>query len=146
MFCKNRKWDNWIGYAMVALGVVSFLYGLLTFLIVQPVGKAANTLLGMFTGFGFGIICVAIGYAIRQKLASPKKLEQEEIERYDERNIAITRAACTVGMITAMIVFVILAFVFMGMGLITPSYLCIGGMYLMILATKITQKILEKKM
>lgn len=146
MFCKNRKWDNWIGYAMVALGVVSFLYGLLTFLIVQPEGKAANTLLGMFTGFGFGIIMVAIITTIKHKKATPEQLEQEEIERNDERNIAIGRIACTVGMITAMIVFVILAFVFMGMGLITPSYLCIGGLYAMILAAKVTQKILEKKM
>ncbi len=146
MICKNSKWNKWMGWAMLALGIVSFLYGLISFIAVKPQDKATNTLLGMFTGFGFGIICVAVGYTIRQKLVSKEKLEQEEIDRYDERNIAIARSACTVGMITAIIMFAALAFAFMGMGLMKPSYMCIGSMYVVLLVTKIAQKKLEKKM
>ncbi|MBE5801265.1 MAG: hypothetical protein E7319_03155 [Clostridiales bacterium] len=146
MFCKNVNRNKWIGWAMVALGIVSFAYGLLTFLIVQPEGQAFNTLLGMFTGFGFGIICVAIFYTIRSKVVPQKKLEQEEIERNDERNIAIVRTACTVGMIAASIVFVVLAFVLMSLGYRVPSFLCIGGLYVTFIATFIARKVLEGKM
>lgn len=146
MFCKNIKANKWLGSMIFMLGVVSFLYGLLTFIFVQPEGKSANTLLGMFTGFGFGIILVGIRNLIHNKRTPKEKLEQEEIDRNDERNVAIYRIACTVGMLTAMIVFVILAFVFMGMGHLMLSYLCIGGLYLTIIATKVTQKILEKRM
>ena len=47
---KYMKVNKWLGWMMMALGVISLLYGLLTFIIVQPEGKSANTLLGMFTG------------------------------------------------------------------------------------------------
>jgi len=146
MNCKKMGWNQWIGWLFLAVGVVSFLYGLLSFLIVHPEGKSANTLLGMFTGFGFGIILVGIRNMIHEKRTPKEKLEQEEIDRNDERNIAISRAAHSVGMFTAIILFAILGFVFMAMGQITPSYMCIGSMYVMIVVTKIAQKILEKKM
>ena len=146
MNCKNIKVNKWLGWTIFVLGVISFLYGLLTFIIVQPDGKSANTLLGMFTGFGFGIILVGIRNLIHAKRASKEKLEQEEIDRNDERNVAIARAACTVGMFAGMILFAALAFVLMGMGHVVPSYMSIGGLYVMILVTKIAQKILEKKM
>lgn len=146
MISKNIKVNKWLGWMIFVLGVISFLYGLLTFIVVQPEGKSANTLLGMFTGFGFGIILVGIRNLIHQKHTPKEKLEQEEIERNDERNIAISRAAYSIGMFTAIILFAILGFVFMAMGQITPSYLCIGSMYVMIVVTRIAQKILEKKM
>lgn len=142
----NIKVNKRIGWAILILGIASFLYGLLTFLIVQPEGKANNTLLGMFTGFGSGIICVAITTIIRNKRKTEKELELEEIECNDERNIMLLRTACTCGMIASVIVLVVLAFVFMGMGLLTPSYLCIGGMYVTLLTTALARKVLEKKM
>ena len=146
MICKNTKVNNWVGTGIFVLGIISFLYGLITFIVVQPEGKAANTLLGMFTGFGFGILMVGIRTLIHNKRATKEQLEQEEIDRNDERNVMILRTACTCGMAAALFVLMVLAFVFMGMGLITPSYLCIGGMYVAILTTVIARKILEKKM
>lgn len=131
---------------MLALGIVSFAYGLLTFFIIQPEGRAFNTLLGMFTGFGAGIIAVAVAYTIRSKRMSAEELEQQEIERNDERNIAIYRAASTVGLVVAMAAFLVLAFVLMGMGYRVPSFLCIGGMYVTLLSMFIARKVLQKKM
>lgn len=48
------------------------------------------------------------------------------IEQNDERNIAITRAAFTVSAVAAILLFAILAFVFVALGYRIPSYLCIG--------------------
>ena len=146
MVCKNTKVNKWVGTGIFVLGIISFLYGLITFIVVQPEGKAANTLLGMFTGFGSGILLVGIRTLIHNKRATKEQLEQEEIDRNDERNIMILRTACTCGMVAAMIVLIVLAFVFMGMGLLTSSYLCIGGMYVAILTTVVARKILEKKL
>lgn len=146
MVCKFIKLNKWMGWCIFALGVVSLLYGLLTFLIVQPEGKAANTLLGMFAGFGFAVILLGIRRVFHRKHTPKEQLEQEEIDRNDERNIAISRAACAIGMLTGVITMAVLAFILMGMGMILPSYLCIGAMYLMLLAAKIAKMILEKKM
>ena len=75
--CKGR-WNKWVSIMMLCMGCVSFLFGLLMFLIVKPEGHAANTLMGMFTGFGAGILGVAVTRLIRQKVVSKEKLEQEQ--------------------------------------------------------------------
>ena len=104
----NGRWNKFVSMMMLCMGAVSFLFGLLMFLIVKPDGHAANTLMGMFTGFGAGILGVAVTRLIRQKVVSKEKLEQEEIERQDERNIAIMRAAGLVGFYTAIGLFAVL--------------------------------------
>ena len=75
MMCK-KQWTRAREIAVFVLGLVSFLFGLLSFLIVKPDGHSTNTLLGMFTGFGFGIMAVAAYKTIRQKVVSKEKLEQ----------------------------------------------------------------------
>ncbi len=146
MKCKDMKANKWIGWGALLLGVVSFAYGLISYLFFQTGDSATNTLMGMFTGFGFGIICVAIGYTIRTKRASQKQLEQEEIERNDERNIMILRTACTIGMFAGILTFAVFAFVLMAMGYRTPSLMCVGGIYVMELTMLIARKVLETKM
>ena len=74
MMCK-KPWNKHVRTAMLGLGIVSFLFGLLTFLIGKPDGHTTNTLLGMFTGFGAGIIGVAVWGTIREKVLPKEKLE-----------------------------------------------------------------------
>ena len=143
--CK-KKWTKTVEIAVFALGLVSFLFGLLSFLIAKPDGHTTNTLLGMFTGFGFGIMAVAAYKAIRQKVVSKEKLEQEKIELEDERNIAIARAAYAVACAAAICLFAVLVFVFMGLGYTVPSYVCLGAMYVLVAVFVIAKKVLEKKM
>ena len=76
MICKG-KWNKHLCVAVIILGAVSFLFGLLGFLLMKPESSTFNTLLGMFTGFGAGIMGVAIYQLIRSKMVSQEKLEQE---------------------------------------------------------------------
>lgn len=145
MLCKLQLKKTTL-FLVLALGVVSFAYGLLTFLFATPEGRAANTLLGMFTGFGFGIIAVAIFRLIRERVTPKEKLEQEMIEKQDERNVAIIRAAGLVGMYAAGALLVILTFVFMGLGYRVPSFICVGGLYVVLGAFLIARHILSKRM
>ena len=145
MICKG-KWNKHLCTLVMILGAASFLFGLLTFLIGQPEGHTTNTLMGMFTGFGAGIMGVAIWQMIRAKVVSKEKLEQEEIEKWDERNIAITRASATAAYYAAILLMAVLIFLFMGLGYRAPSYICLGGMYVLVGVFFIARKILEKKM
>ena len=145
MICKG-KWNKHLCVAVIILGAVSFLFGLLGFLLMKPESSTFNTLLGMFTGFGAGIMGVAIYQLIRSKMVSQEKLEQEEIERWDERNIAIVRAAATAAYYAAILLIAVLIFLFMGLGYKVPSYICLGALYVLVAVFFIARKILEKKM
>ncbi|MBP3646644.1 MAG: hypothetical protein J6K55_09495 [Clostridia bacterium] len=142
----NRHWSKHVRTAVLCLGIVSFLFGLLSFLIGKPEGHSLNTLLGMFTGFGAGIMGVAIWGMIREKVVSREKLEQEKIELQDERSIAIMRAAGLAAFYAAIAIFAVLIFLFMGLGYTVPSYICLGAMYLMVAVAWIARKVFEKKM
>ena len=145
MMCK-KNWSRTVEIAVFVLGLVSFLFGLLTFLIGRPEGHSYNTLLGMFTGFGLGIMGVAAYKTIRQKVVSREKLEQEKIDQEDERNIAIIRAACSVAYAAAIGVLAVLIFLFMSLGYTVPSYVCLGAMYVQVAVFAIAKKVLEKRM
>ena len=145
MICKG-KWNKHLCMVIMILGAASFLFGLLSFLILKPEGRSVNTLLGMFTGFGAGIMGVAIWQTIRAKVVSKEKLEQEEIEKWDERNIAIIRAAATAAYYAAILLMSVLIFLFMGLGYRVPAYICMAGLYVLVGVFFITRKALGKKM
>ena len=145
MICKG-KWNKHLCTLMVIVGAASFLFGLLTFLIVKPETSAMNTLMGMFTGFGAGVLGVAIFQMIRARVISKEKLEQEEIDQQDERNIMIIRAAGTAAYYAAILLMGVLVFLFMGLGYRVPSFICLGGMYVLVGVFFVARKVLEKKM
>ena len=145
MICKG-KWNKHLCILVMILGAASFLFGLLTFLIAKPEGHSTNTLMGMFTGFGAGILGVAVWQTIRAKVVSKEKLEQEEIEKWDERNIAIIRASATAAYYAAILLMAVLIFLFMGLGYRVPSYICLGGLYVLVGVFFAARKVLEKKM
>lgn len=142
----NQSWNKHVRTAALGLGIVSFLFGLLTFLIGKPEGHSINTLLGMFTGFGAGIIGVAVWMTVREKVLPKEKLEQEKIEQQDERNIAISRAAGLVTFYAAILIFAVLIFLFMGLGYTVPSYICLGAMYVLVGVGLVARKVLSARM
>ena len=145
MMC-NRRWNRFVSILMICVGTVSLLFGVLMFGLAKPEGHAANTLMGMFAGFGAGILGVAIARLIRAKTISEEKREQEEIERQDERNIAIMRAAGLASFYVAVGLLALLVFLFMGLGYRVPSFICLGAMYLLVASAWITRWIFSRKM
>lgn len=145
MICKG-KWNKHLCRLMIVLGAASFLFGLFTFVIIKPEDSATNTLMGMFTGFGAGIMGVAIYQTIRAKVVSKEKLEQEKIDQQDERNVMIIRTAGTAAYYAAIILMAVLVFLFMGLGYRVPAYICLGGMYVLAGVFLVARKVLEKKM
>lgn len=142
----GKKWSRAVCTAVFALGLVSFLVGLLTFLVGKPEGETLNTFLGMLTGFGFGIMAVAVWSTVRRKVVSKEKLAQEDIDREDERNVAVTRAACTAVFYVSVLLMAALVFLFMGLGYRTPSYICLGAMYVLVLAFFVARRVVDKRM
>lgn len=145
MLCQfNQK--KITGILMVLLGVVSMAYGIIAYQSAPEDAHAYNQLLGMFTGFGTGLLAVGLFFWVRSKVVPKEKQKQQEIERNDERNIAIVRAALSVAALVAMGLFAVLAFVFTGMGYLVPSYFCLGAMYVLVAVYLISVKVLGKKM
>ncbi|MBR6570515.1 MAG: hypothetical protein IKK75_08690 [Clostridia bacterium] len=143
---KSNNWNKHFNTLTMILGVASFLFGLLSFLFWKPEDGSLPTLLGMFTGFGAGVMAVAIVRTIRARVISREKLEQEEIEKWDERNIAITRASGMVAYYASILLMGVLIFLFMGLGYTVPAYACLAGMYVLVGVFLIARKVLEKKM
>lgn len=117
----------------------------LTFLLTDAEDRSYTTLLGMFTGFGFGIMAVAAYKTIRDKLISQEKREQEKIDQEDERNITIIQSAALTAYIAAIGVLIVLMFLFMGLGYMTPSYICVGAMYAVIGVFFISKKCWKRR-
>ncbi len=145
MLC-GMKSKKTVQLMMVIIGVISLCYGVIG---IQSAPEDAHdyaTLLGMFAGFGSGLIAVAIFLFIRSKVVSPEKLKQKEIEENDERNIAVKRAAMAVSWMVSVGLFTVLAFALMAMGLRVPSYLCIGALYVQFFSFLIAHRVYDKKM
>lgn len=144
MMCKKQQ--NGMGILLVCVGAISFLFGLIGHLSGHYTQGHMAKLFGMFTGFGFSLIAVAIVMYVRFKLLSKEKLEQEEIERTDERNIAISRAAGSVGFIAGILVLAALSFVLTFMGYPQASIPCIIGLYIVAVSTGIARLVYQRKM
>ena len=146
MFCRKEP-QKMVLLIVFLVGFVTLAYGLTTHYLIPAAGiGASDHFLGMLSGAGTGLIAVAIFFFFRGKIISPEKRQQEKIEKNDERNIAIQRAALSVSAATAFFLFAFFAFLFNAMGYLTPSYLCVGAMYVLLAAYLISIKILQKKM
>jgi hypothetical protein len=141
------KPKKFVPVLLLAAGVISLAFGILSYL-TAPQDAAPNfdRLMGMFSGFGGGLVAVALFFLIRGRMLTPEKRMQEEVEQNDERNIAVQRAASSIAAVAALAIFAILAFVFTSMGYLLPAYLCIGAMYLELAVYLIALAVYRKKM
>ena len=145
MLCKlNSNAKTW--FFMLGVGVVSLAFGVIAFLTANPQEHHIATLFGMFSGFGAGLMAVAIFKLIRAKLISAEKREEEEIRKHDERTIAVARAAYTVGFFAGAAMLVILIFLFTFLDYRIPSYLCLGALYVQMIALLAANRVYDKKM
>lgn len=145
MLCK-KPWKKRTCVLTLLLGIISFAFGLTGLLTGLAEGRAVNRLLCMISGFGFGIMLVAAFMRLRSRVVSKERLEREEIEREDERNIAISRAAGLTAFYAAGGLLAVLAFVFVGLDDSAPSMICVGGIYLLAAVYLAARRVYAKKM
>lgn len=145
MLCKVNMKKN-VLWVLFALGVVSLVFGLVTYLTASTGAHNVDMVLGMFTGLGFALMAASLVRILRPKLVSAEKLEQEEIDKNDERNIAVTRAAHAVGNAVGIVLFASLTFLFVFLDYRIPAYICLGALYVQVLSFVIAYRVLGKKM
>lgn len=145
MSCNRHK-NTKHQLVTLSVGVVSLLFGI--FGIYKNPAASGNEarLLGMFTGFGAAWIVVGIVFLLRSKYMSKEKLKQEEINLKDERNIQIYRAAYTNANFACMIIFALMAFVFVGLGYQVPGIIAVGALWVQAAVFLVSVFYFNKKM
>lgn len=143
--CKKQ-----VNYFIILLGVLTLVLGILIEVHLQMTGETQmpniSRFAGMLTGFGSGILAVGAFRLLRNRFGSKEKLKEREIEKNDERNIQLTRVAYTVAAVGALLLFAILAFIFILLGDYLESWLAIIAMYVEIIIFGIAYKVIGKKM
>lgn len=141
-FIKKRKFHG----TFIIVGIISIVLSFVMELELPEDAHNFSMFAGMLAGLGTAFIAVNIFYIIREKISSPEKLKQEEIEKNDERNIQVLRALYTIVAVTSYILFVVLAFTFVLLGYYASSWICVGAIYIEAGVFVISRKILDKKM
>ena len=145
MFCKFN-FGKRLSIIMLCVGLVTLTFGLVSYLLSEPEAHNIATLLGMFTGAGFAFTAFGIIGLLLHRFSSKEKLEQRQIEKNDERNIALIRAASTVGHHAGMACFTILAFVLVLLNQQLAAYLCIAGLYVQLITMQVAYRIYRRRM
>lgn len=131
---------------LILVGITTMVFGFIIFSRITSQGRNLSMLKGMFQGAGAAIAGIGIVKLIQNRITPEEKLKAKEIELYDERNIQVLRVASAIASTVAIILFAILAFVFMGMNYIVPAFISIGAMYIQIIAFYIAYKYYNNKM
>ena len=145
MLCKYniKKSTLW---TIFFLGLVSCAFGLLTFWTAPEDMQQYATALGVLTGAGVAMMAIGSIRLLRAKRTSAEKLEQERIEKSDERHVAVLRAAQSVSNAVSAILFALLSVAFLLMKYRTPAFICICALYLQQISFQIAFRVLNKKM
>ena len=145
MLCKviknKRAW-----YLLMLIGAISMAFGIIGILTEPDAAGNIAMLLGMFSGLGSAMLVISIIRVVYLRFASAAKLKADEINRNDERNVQVIRAAMTVASVAAMLILAVMAFVFVGIGYRIPAFISVGAIWMQGLIFVIAQRIYEKKM
>jgi hypothetical protein len=131
---------------LLAAGVVSLAFGIISVLREPEVTGSSAMLLGMFTGLGAAFTVISIIRLIYMAVAPAAKIKQAEINVKDERNVQILRASYTVANTAASLLFAVMAFVFVGLGYRVPGLIAAGALWVQVLVFLISHRVLSKKM
>lgn len=131
---------------LILVGITTMVFGFIIFKRISVEGHNISMLKGMFQGAGASIAGIGIVKLIQNRITPEEKLKAKEIELYDERNIQVLRVASAVANTAAILLFAILAFIFMGMNYIVPAFISIGAMYIQLLTFFIAYRYYNNKM
>lgn len=144
MLCKvfnNTKY--WV--TLLVLGTISFSFGVIGYSAGMQLTGNSDMLLGMFTGLGSCFVVVSVIMLLVNRFKSEAKRKQEQIQLKDERNIQITRNALSISSIVALLLFAVMAFVFVALDYEIPSIIAIGAMWIQAIAFLAARAIISQR-
>lgn len=145
MLCKSYNNKNlYIG--LIIIGVVSMILGSILVNLVGENSDNLSMMAGMVTGIGGAFSAIGIIRLIKYKKSSPEKLKAAEIELKDERNVQILRATYTVVAVASIIMFAVMAFIFLLLDYMVPAWFAICGIYADVVVFFIAYKVIDAKM
>lgn len=141
----NCKYNKQIGILWLVIGVGTIVLGAVIGQMI-PEDSSYTGGCSMLSGFGTGILVVALARYFRDHFSSPEKRKEREIEKKDERNVLITRTAYTIAGILAYALFAVMSIVFTFLGEYKACWITIGALYLDLIVFTIAYHVLQKKM
>jgi len=145
MLCKSYQNKNfYIG--LIIIGFLSIIFGVVFEQYIPENAHNLSMTAGMLSGIGAAFTAVGVIRLIKFRKSSPEKLKAEEIELRDERNIQILRATYSVVAAASILIFAILAFVFLLLDYMVPAWITISGIYVEVIIFFIAYKIISSKM
>jgi hypothetical protein len=145
MLCKSVKSNKYWGI-MLLVGVITLLFGVITYSSISNDTHNIAMLKGMFAGQGGAFTAIGGIKLFQNKMSPAEKLKAKEIESKDERNIQILQISYSIANTAATILFAVMAFLFVGLNYIIPAFISIGAMYIQLLTFFIAYKYYNKKM
>ena len=145
MLMRSVKSNKYWGI-MLLVGLISLLFGIMTYSSISNDSHNIAMLKGMFTGLGGAFVGISIIKLLQNKFSPREKLKAKEIESKDERNIQVLRVSYSISSVVATILFGSLAFLFAGLNYIIPAFISIGAMYIQISAFFIANRYYNNKM
>ena len=144
---RNRLFSSrprlWI---FTGVGLVSLIFGLITYYVQPDSADNSDILMGMFVGLGAAVVVAGVIGLIRLRLISAEKRQQLEIEKNDERNRMIHAFTFQAMAIVSMLCMAVMAFLFIGLGYSVPANIVAGAIYLVFLTMIIASRVYRKKM
>ena len=118
---KNEKCRIW-GLIVILLGLAVFCIGLS--LNSEPVSRLTQII--CFSSFLLFALCLFVGLQLLRKSRGEKVVKAYEIEKTDERNIAISGKAAYITMFTVFVLNYLFSAFLCIQGSKTAGYICLG--------------------
>ena len=134
MFCSrfDNKTKKWVALTMILVGLVAVAAGVFWFGRLAEANPNLDRLTGLISGAGGGLTAVGVIQLYNLKRMTPDVMHKKEVERHDERNIQINRAALSVVAAASFFILVILTFLFTALDYGAAGMICAAMLYVQI--------------
>lgn len=147
MLCKkSKKNDKIMTIVVTILGILSLVFGIYFSKTLDDSQHNLQMLAGMFSGAGSALLVLVIIGLIMDKVTSPEKKRQKEIEENDERNQQLMQKSLSLTASASVIIMAVMSSIFVWMGYKEAAFITIGAIYLETVIFFIIYKIQSKKM
>ncbi|MFA6648117.1 MAG: hypothetical protein WCS32_05715 [Candidatus Izemoplasmatales bacterium] len=139
----KKEFKSYIFY----MGIAVFVIGVLLKLVLPENEGIQDTLLGVLSGFGGGIIGVGVVNILLKKLLekNPEKAKQYEINEKDERNITLREKSGYATWYSTLFILSAVSMTFVILDYMVAGFVAIGAMFLHIISFFIYLSVYNRK-